>query len=181
MENMNQNQDFKPNSDNLVNSFEESSPSRTRRSATSRTAFSRVSEDRHSVSFGDSQFNLPKSVVEKLKAEGKVVGFVVYSSMNEEQRDNYLRAQDRGWDPLCANEYPELTRRYNLAPFSSRESDEFVKRGGQITMIRSKEQDDAERKYYDSEVDRTNKMLREYSFSGGEIKPYIDQRKPGLR
>ena len=181
MENMNQNQDFKTNSDDLVNSLEEAPTSRTRRAATGRTSFSRVSEDRRSVSFGDSQFNLPKSVVEKLKADGKVVGFVVYSSMNEEQRDNYLKAQDRGWDPLCADEYPELTRRYNLAPFNSRESDTFIKRGGQITMIRSQEEDDAERKYYDSEVARTNKMLREYSFGGGEIKPYVDQRRPGIK
>jgi hypothetical protein len=181
MNNLTPNQEFQTNKDTLVASSDELPAFRARRSAGARSAFSRVSDERRSISFGDSQFNLSKNIVDKLRDNGKVLGFVVYSSNNEEQRDNYLKAQDRGWQPLLANEFPELSRRYNLSPFGNKEADEFIKRGGQIAMVRNKEDDDAEKAHYDSEVDRTNKMLKDYSWNGGEVRPVIDHRKRGIK
>lgn len=113
---------------------------------------------------GGSRFNLPNNVIQKLKDEGKVVGFVVFSSGDVYQRENYFNAIDRGWKPLDSREYPELTRQYELAPseFRNREEDYLIRKGGQIAMIRDKEIDDAENEYYDSERRRAELTASTY-------------------
>ena len=71
---------------------------RAPRASSSRASRSRVSEERSPIVFGaGSRFNLPLSVIKKLKDAGKVAGFVVYSSGNMEQKENYFDAIDRGW------------------------------------------------------------------------------------
>lgn len=156
--------------------------SRTSRAALNRGSTSRVSESRPPITFGGgSRFNLPTSVVQKLKDAGKVPGFVVYSSSNEEQKENYFAAMERGWKPLTANEFPELARQYELSPFSTKEADQLIKRGGQIAMVRDKETDNAEKEHYDSERERERMMLQQYSWDGGNVKPIIDQRKRGIK
>src|SRR3982751_3704375 len=116
------------------------------RSSTERKT--RIDDERPPIVFGGgSRFNFPESVVKKLKDSGKVVGFVVYSSGNIEQKENYFSAIDRGWRALDSREFPELSRQYSLSPFGKTEEDYLIRRGGQIAMIRDKEIDDSERDY----------------------------------
>ncbi len=146
------------------------------RESTSRK--SRVENERPPVVFGGgSRFNLPQNVIKKLHDKGKVMGFVVYSSGNVEQKENYHDALDRGWRALDAREFPELLRQYELSPFGVCEEDYLIKRGGQIAMIRDKEIDDAEKDYYDSEKQRQEYMASMYKQSDPRHpKPFIDER-----
>jgi len=146
------------------------------RASTSRKT--RIEEERPPIVFGGgSRFNLPSNVVKKLHDSDKVVGFVVYSSGNVEQKENYFDAIDRGWKPLDAREFPELSRQYELSPFGKTEEDYFIRRGGQIAMIRDKEIDDSEKDYYDSEKQRQEYMAAMYK--QGDLRsprPFIDER-----
>jgi len=138
----------------------------------------RTENERSPIVFGGgSRFNLPANVIKKLNDSGKVLGFVVYSSGNTEQKENYFDALDRGWKPLDAREYPELIRQYELSPFGTKEEDYLIKRGGQIAMIRDKEIDDAERDYYDSEKQRQEYMASLYKQTDPRHpKPFLDER-----
>jgi hypothetical protein len=138
----------------------------------------RTEEERSPIVFGGgSRFNLPANVLKKLNDSGKVLGFVVYTSGNVDQKENYYDALDRGWKPLDAREYPELIRQYELSPFGTKEEDYLIRRGGQIAMIRDKEIDDAEKDYYDSEKQRQEYMASMYKQSDPRHpKPFIDER-----
>lgn len=138
----------------------------------------RTEEQRSPIVFGGgSRFNLPSNVIKKLNDSGKVLGFVVYSSGNTDQKENYFDALDRGWKPLDAREFPELIRQYELSPFGTKEEDYLIRRGGQIAMIRDKEIDDAEKDYYDSEKQRQEYMASMYKQSDPRHpKPFIDER-----
>lgn len=152
---------------------------RSTRSASSREAQSRTMEERPPIVFGlGSRFNLPDSVVKRLKEAGKVPGFVVYSSGNVEQKENYYNATDRHWKPLVASDFPELARQYELTPFSTKEEDQLIRRGGQIAMVRDKEIDDAEKKHYDEANRREQYMIDMYKQSDPRLpKPFLDERK----
>lgn len=149
------------------------------RESTSRKT--REVEERPPIVFGGgSRFNLPANVNRKLQDSGKVLGFVVYSSGNVDQKENYFNALDRGWRPLDAREFPELIRQYELSPFGVREEDYLIRRGGQIAMIRDKEIDDAEKDYYDSEKQRQEYMASMYKTADPRHpKPFIDERTRG--
>lgn len=138
----------------------------------------RTEDERPPIVFGGgSRFNLPPNIIKKLNDSGKVLGFVVYSSGNVEQKENYFDALDRGWKPLDAREFPELVRQYELSPFGTKEEDYLIRRGGQIAMIRDKEIDDAERDYYDSEKQRQEYMASMYkSTDPRQPRPFIDER-----
>jgi len=155
---------------------------RTARSSSSREARSRKSEERSPVVFGGgSRFNLPMSIVNKLKDAGKVAGFVVYSSGNTEQKENYYDAVDRGWKPMNADDFPELVRQYELSPFGNREEDRLIRRGGQIAMIRDIETHIAEKDYYDAEKRRQQYMSEMYKQEDPRLpKPFLDERKRSL-
>jgi hypothetical protein len=158
---------------------EQKNEKRLSRASTSRRE-SRTSEERPPIVFGGgSRFNLPQNIIKKLQDNGKVLGFVVYSSGNVEQKENYDTAIERGWKPLDSREFPELSRQYELSPFGTREEDYLIKRGGQVAMVRDKEIDDAERDYYDSEKQRQEYMASMYKTSQSDPrlpKPFIDQR-----
>lgn len=146
------------------------------RESTSRK--SRVEDERPPIVFGGgSRFNLPPNILKKLHDTGKVLGFVVYSSGNVDQKENYMNAIDRGWKPLDAREYPELIRQYELSPFGIREEDYLIRRGGQIAMIRDKEIDDAEKDYYDADKQRQEYLLDMYRQTDPRLpKPFLDER-----
>ncbi len=146
------------------------------RASTSRKT--REEEERAPIVFGGgSRFNLPSKVIKKLHDSDKVIGFVVYSSGNVDQKENYNDAIDRGWRPLDSREYPELSRQYELSPFGVREEDYLIRRGGQIAMIRDKEIDDAEKDYYDSEKQRQEYMAAMYKQQDPRMpKPFLDER-----
>jgi hypothetical protein len=138
----------------------------------------RTEEERSPIVFGGgSRFNLPPAIIKRLSDNDKVLGFVVYSSGNMEQKENYENALERGWKPLDAREFPELMRQYELSPFGSREEDYLIKRGGQIAMVRDKNIDDAEKEYYDSEKQRQEIMASMYKQADPRYpKPFIDER-----
>ena len=149
---------------------------RTPRTSSSRKT--RTEDTRPPIVFGGgSRFNLPGNIIKKLHDNGKVLGFVVYSSGNVEQKENYFDAIDRGWRPLDSREFPELMRQYELSPFGMKEEDYLIRRGGQIAMIRDKEIDDAEKDYYDSERVRQEYMADMYKQSDSRLpRPFLDER-----
>lgn len=138
----------------------------------------REQDERAPIVFGGgSRFNLSAKIIQKLHDNGKVLGFVVYSSGNVEQKENYFDALDRGWKPLDARDFPELVRQYELSPFGTKEEDYLIRRGGQIAMIRDKDIDDAEKDYYDSEKQRQQYMADMYKQVDSRYpKPFIDER-----
>lgn len=138
----------------------------------------RVEDERPPIVFGGgSRFNLPPGVVKKLRDTDKVVGFVVYSSGNVEQKENYFNATERGWRPLDSREFPELSRQYELSPFGKTEEDYLVRRGGQIAMIRDKDIDDAEKDFYDAEKRRNEYISDMYKQSDPRYaRPFLDER-----
>lgn len=138
----------------------------------------REEDERAPIVFGGgSRFNLPINVLKKLRDTDKVLGFVVYSSGNTEQKENYYDAIERGWKPLDAREYPELIRQYELSPFGDREEDYLVRKGGQIAMIRDKATNDAEADFYDSEKQRQEYMSSMYKQADPRFpRPFIDER-----
>lgn len=152
---------------------------RSSRASSSRVARSRISEERPPIVFGGgSRFNLPKNVIKKLKDDGKVPAFVVYSSGNTEQKENYFEAAERGWKPLQANDFPELSRQYEMSPFGKREEDQLIRRGGQIAMVRDEAIDKAEKDYYDAEKQRQEYMTDMYKQSDPRYpKPFMDERR----
>lgn len=151
---------------------------RTPRSASSREAKGRISKERPPIVFGaGSRFNLPESVVKKIREDGQEPGFVVYSSGNTEQRENYDNAVERGWKPIQKCDYPELSRQSELSPFGKREEDQLIRRGGQIAMVRDSEIHEAEQDYYDSEKQRQQYMADMYKQSDPRYpKPFMDER-----
>ena len=108
--------------------------------------------------------------------------FVVYSSGNTDQKENYYDAMDRGWEPVPANEHPSLARNYELSPFGRiDEGDQLIKRGGQILMKRTVELDEAEHRYYDSETQRQQYMADMYKQADPRYpKPFMDERSRGM-
>jgi hypothetical protein len=151
---------------------------RSPRSASERGAKSRTAEERAPIVFGGgSRFNLPLNVVKKLRENGKEPGFVVYSSGNEEQKENYYNALDRGWKPLQACDYPELSRQYEMSPFAQKEESQLIRRGGQIAMTRDIELHNAEKDHYDSEKQRQQYMADMYKQTDPRYpKPFTDER-----
>lgn len=154
-------------------------PTPTETRSSSRASTSRKPrEERPPIVFGGgSRFNFPDTVIKKLEKTDKVLGFVVYSSGNLEQKENYFNAIDRGWKPLDSREFPELSRQYELSPFGKSEEDYLIRRGGQIAMIRDKDIDDAERDHYDSEKHRQEYMADMYTQQDSRLpKPFMDER-----
>ena len=156
--------------------MEESEDKRLSRASNARRT--RTEDERPPIVFGSgSRFNLPAKILKKLEDDGKVLGFVVYSSGNVEQKENYFNAVEREWQPLDARQYPELLRQYELSPFGVKEEDHLIRRGGQIAMIRDKDIDAAERDYYDSEKSRQEYMSSMYKQTDPRLpKPFLDER-----
>lgn len=151
---------------------------RNSRNVESRAFESREANERPPIVFGGgSRFNLPSSVVQKLRDNDQEPGFVVYSSGNAEQKENYYNAIDRGWRPLSALEHPELARQYEMSPFGAREEDQLIRRGGQIAMVRDTATHIAEQDYYDSEKQRQEYMADMYKQTDPRYpKPFMDER-----
>lgn len=151
---------------------------RASRSTESRAFESRVAEERPPIVFGGgTRFNVPPSVMKD--DPDHVYGFVVYSSGNTEQKENYYEAMDRGWKPVPAAEHPSLSRGYEMTPFERREEgDQLIRRGGQILMKRTTETHTAEQDYFDSEKQRQQYMADMYKQNDPRYpKPFMDERK----
>ena len=153
---------------------------RAARSTESRAHEGRISNERPPIVFGSgSRFNIPISVIKD--DPDHAYSFVVYSSGNEEQKENYFDAIDRGYKPVPASEHPSLARNYELSPFERREDgDQLIRRGGQVLMKRPIELHDAENEHYDSEKQRQEYMADMYKQSDPRHpKPFLDERKRG--
>lgn len=97
---------------------------------------------------GGSRFNMPREILDGDPEHD--FGYVVYSSNNIDQTQNYNDACDRGWEPVRVSEYPSLSRQRIASPFSARDNaNDFEMRGGQIAMRRLKEVSRQENEYHD--------------------------------
>lgn len=153
---------------------------RASRATESRGFEARVGEERAPIVFGGiSRFNLPPALVSRLKDNDEVASWVVYSSGNTEQKENYYNAIDRHYKPIAGCDYPELARQYEMSPFASREEgDQLIRRGGQVLMKRALNVQEAEDDYYDSEKQRQEYMADMYKQADPRYpKPFMDERK----
>lgn len=162
----------------MENVEKEVTNNRSSRGIEQRSAHSRVSDERPPIVFGGgTRFNLPASVVKKLHDSNRVPGFVVYSSSNQDQKENYYDAVDRGYKPLRAEEFPELARQYELSPFDSKEETQLIRRGGQVCMVRDEEIHNAENDYYDEAKRRDQYLADMYKQTDPRYpKPFADER-----
>lgn len=153
---------------------------RVPRAVSERGSETRVAEMRDPIVFGgNSRFNVPSQVLRD--DPDHVYGFVVYSSGNTEQKENYYEAMDRGWKPVSASEHPSLARNYSMSPFKSNEAEEeLIRRGGQILMKRTVELQRAEDEHYDAEKQRQDYMAEMYRQVDPRYpKPFMDSRTKG--
>lgn len=154
---------------------------RASRSTESRSYEARVTEERPPIAYGDgSRFNLPKEVIEKYKDNGYSLSFVMYMCGKEEDKENYFSAIERGYTPVMASELPQLARRYSLSPFSQKEEDSLVRRGGQVLMKRLSDVDIAEKENY-SEMHARQRIMSELHKQTDPGKPRVmfDERSRG--
>lgn len=160
------------------------SPKYTRRSRAldSRNFESRTVDQRPTFVYrGGSKFNVPLDVTDS--DPDHVYSYVVYSSGNFEQRENYYEAMDRGWKPVAASQHPSLARNYNINPFGTRdEGDQLIRKGGQVLMKRTIEEDDAEKAFYDAENRRQQYMSDMYKQQDPRMpRPFLDDRSSPRR
>lgn len=156
----------------------------TRRSRTTdnRSFESRGAVERAPLVYGTgSRFNFPAEAIQRFHDQGYELNYVVISSGNTDQKENYFNAMDRGHIPLLASEDPSLARNYNMNPFGSRDdADQFIKKGGQIATKRKIEDAKVERDYYDGENKRDQYMTDMHKMSmnnPGAPRPFLDERK----
>lgn len=157
--------------------------SRRSRATDNRAFESRTVDDRPPIVWNKgSRFNVPDSVLRS--DEDHDYSYVVYSSGNIEQKENYYDAIERHYKPVAASEHPDLARNYELNPFGSRdEGESLIRKGGQVLMKRRKEYGQAEKSHYDSEIHRQHYMAEMYKQQDPRYpKPFMDDRStPGRR
>lgn len=174
------------NFEQTTNSQDGSEAKTTRRSrSTDGRAFDlRSSNERAPLNYGTlSRFNVPEKTRKKYKDLGYELCWIMYSSGNVEQKENYFKALERGYSPVLASDDPELCRNYSMSPFGEKSDsniDSFIPRGGQIlTKIKEEVRDD-ELDLYDAENRRNNYMTDMHKIAAnnpGAPKPFIDERR----
>ncbi len=150
---------------------------RSSRATENRSYDGRVTEERPPIVYSNgTRFNLPTDLING--DPDHKYSFIVYSSGNQEQKENYFEAIDRGYQPVRASEHPTLARRYNLSPFDRKEEDDLIKRGGQILMKRPSDVHKAEEDYYNERTHRQNYMADMYKQHDPRLpRPFMDERK----
>lgn len=177
----------------MIEEFENNIPSNTQepseakttrrlRSADSRNFESRSASERPPIAYGLlSRFNISKEIIKSYADQGYELNWVMYSSGNVEQKENYFSAIERNHIPVLASEHPEFRRNYDMNPFGEKNPvDQFISKGGQILMKRKEEYCAAEREHYDSENRRQDFMTEMHRMSAqnpGSVRPFIDERK----
>lgn len=126
-----------------------------------RDSESRAGNERPPIVWGmGSQFNYDQSVIDDIRYQ---FGWVPYIIANDEVSIPYDNAIKQYWEPTPASEYAQLKRHYK-DPFNrGRETDEdFVKRGGLISMRRLKEYEKSEEAYYNEENNHKERVIDNY-------------------
>lgn len=150
---------------------------RPKRAYESRGFEGRVTQARKPLLYSQgSRFNIPKEVIDA--DPDHYYSFIVYSSMNEENRENFYDAIDRGYEAVKGSEHPILARRYDLSPFDKKVEDDVIKRGGQILMKRPMEIHEEEMKIYNEHNHRQEYMAEMHrSRDPRQPRPFMDERK----
>lgn len=147
---------------------------RSSRSMQSRNHEGRVEDARDPLVYaGISRFNLPKSLIDRFP-EFRFC-WVVYSSGNQETKENYFDMCDKGYQPVRASECPELARHYALSPFAKKEEDELILRGGQILMKASREVAEKWDRYYQERSDAQHTIAETNRLSADGRSPRVFQ------
>ena len=174
-------QDFEQNTTQDVS---EGKTTRRSRSTDSRSFDSRAANERAPLNYGTlSRFNVPEKTRKKYKDMGYDLCWIMYSSGNLEQKENYFKALERGYSPVLASDDPELCRNYSMSPFGEKSDsniDSFIPRGGQILMKIKEEERESELELYDSENRRNNYMTNMHKIAAnnpGAPRPFIDERR----
>ena len=147
------------------------------RSTEKRVFESRAIDARPVYSFGGgSRFNVPEEI--RLADPDHKYAFVVYSSGNFEQKENYYDALDRGYMPVPTSEHPRLSRAHFASPFAREErEDNLYKVGGQILVKRPNDVDKAEKEHFDGDKARQEHLSEMYLQPDARYpKPFMDQR-----
>lgn len=149
---------------------------RRSRSTENRNFESRSASERPPIVFNrGSRFNVPESVLKS--DDDHAYSYIVYSSGNIEQKENYNDAIDRFYQPVLASDHPDLARNYEMNPFGDRGEEQLIKRGGQVLMKRKKEIHEAENAHYDAENYRQQYMAEMYKQADPRYpKPFKDDR-----
>lgn len=149
---------------------------RNSRSTEKRVFESREAEERPQAFFGgNSRFNVAKEILDADPEHA--YGFVVYSSGNYEQKENYYDAINRGYSPVPTSEHPKLARRHVATPFRESREDQLYTTGGQILVKRDKKIDIAEKEYFTGNQQRQEYISEMYRQPDPRFaRPYIDQR-----
>lgn len=155
---------------------------RRSRSTDNREFESRAANQRTPIVYGTrSRFNFPEETIKRFKDMGYELNYVVISSGNQEQKENYYDALERGHEPLLASEDPSLARNYGMDPFGSRDdADQFIRKGGQVATKIKIETAQAERDHYNDENKRTHYMTEMHKLAAnnpGAPKPFLDERR----
>ena len=164
---------------NVIESASESAPKarRSNRAMESRAREGRIASAKAPVSYMmGSRFNLPEQLVENLRKSGYEPGWIAYSRAKVEDKENYFDAVDREYQPIMASEAPELSRKYDLNPFGSREEDTLIRRGGQILMKRPIEAHLAEQQHYNEIHMRQQQQSDLFRQSPNGLTKFLDER-----
>lgn len=159
------------------NEVQSSSRGRPKRSIEGRAFEGRVTETRKPLVYSNgSRFNVPKEVRDS--DPDHYYSFIVYSSQNEELRENFYEAVDMGYMCVRGSDHPILTRRYDLSPFEKKAEDDVIKRGGQILMKIARENHDEQMKAYNEQNHRQEYMAEMHrSRDPRQPRPFMDERK----
>jgi hypothetical protein len=125
---------------------------RTPRLAEERHNIARPHSIRPALNFGKlGRFNIDPII--QARFPHHVLAWVVYTRANEEERENYEYAIERGYIPVMKEEIAEYNRSAYMSPFDREQkgNDQLIRRGGQIMMKRLKEDHEAESNYWANE------------------------------
>lgn len=151
-----------PESDIVVDVRDEDAPDaaplRFNRAAHNRANTRRMNNERPPLDFSiGSRFNIPKEITEA--DPDNIYGFIPYMAGGEQLQDIVDDAVERGWWPVLKSEHPILARRYLSDVFGKTEQCDYIKKGGQIAMKRSRIDHDHEMDQY-KQMDKRNEELR---------------------
>jgi len=150
---------------------------RTPRALEKRVHETRTAETKPRISFDfTSRFNVPAVLREAYP--DKVFDFIPYQAGGESlEADIDLALNNRGYDLVRESLHPSLRSKSAEAIFGKKDEDSIKRVGGQVLMMRDKEDAIAENAHYDEMVNRQKQMTEKYTQGPAQLKPVIDDRQ----
>lgn len=124
------------------------------------TAADRIDAKRVPLNFFSlSKFNLTKEFLDKNR--DYVYSYIPNRCQGEELTDYFHDKMDKGWVTVEGQEYHNQNKFTYRSPLE-RKSDEFIHKGGQYLMKRSKEIDDLEKEFWRNRRNNSEKVIRDH-------------------